>query len=85
MAVTLNKGKWNEITLRLLIQAEYGREYFDHHDTVDEMLTSIRNVINLAAEDGCERMVGIAVVPVSDYGNEDGYGFGLKTDTDNFA
>ena len=49
------------------------------------MLTSIRNVINLAAEDGGERLVGIAVVPVSDYGSEEGYGFGLKTDTGNFA
>ena len=66
MAVTLNKGKWNEITLRLLIQSdEYEREYFDHHDTIDEMLTSIRNVLDLAAQDGCERLVGIAVVPVS--------------------
>ena len=86
MAVTLNKGKSNEITLRLVIQSdEYGREFFDHHDTIDEMLTSIRNVINLAAEDGGERLVGIAVVPVSDYGSEEGYGFGLKTDTGNFA
>ena len=86
MAVTLNQGKSNEITLRLILQsAEYEREYFDHHDTIDEMLTSIRNVIDLAAEDGGERLVGIAVVPVSDYGGEDGYGFGLETDTDNFA
>ena len=42
------------------------------------MLESIRNVIKLAAEDGCERMVGIAVVPVAGYGNEGGYGFGLE-------
>ena len=86
MAVTLNQGKWNEITLRVVLQSDaYGREYFDHHDTIDEMLTSIRNVIDLAAQDGSERMVGIAVVPVCDYGSEEGYGFGLKTDTGNFA
>ena len=79
MAVTFNQGKSNEITLRLLIQSdEYEREYFDHHDSLDEMLESIRNVIDLAAEDGCERLIGIAVVPVAEYGSEAGYGFGLE-------
>ena len=79
MTVTLNQGAFNEITLRLVLQSDdYGREYFDHHDTVDEMLESIRNLIDLAAQDGGERMVGIAVVPVSEYGSEEGYGFGLE-------
>ncbi|MCH7686184.1 MAG: hypothetical protein IH899_05815 [Planctomycetes bacterium] len=42
------------------------------------MLESIRNVIALAAQDRCERLVGIAVVPFAEYGNEGGYGFGLE-------
>ena len=79
MAVTFNQGESIEITLRLVLQSDdYGREYFDHHDTVDEMLENIRNLIDFAAQDGCERLVGIAVVPVSEYGNEGGYGFGLE-------
>ena len=79
MAVTFNQGEFNEITLRLVLQSDdYGREYFDHHDTVDEMLESIRNVIVLASQDGGERMIGIAVVPVAEYGSEAGYGFGLE-------
>ena len=79
MAVTFNQGEFNEITLRLVLQSDdYGREYFDHHDTVDEMFESIRNVIDLAAQDGCERLVGIAVVPFGEYGSEAGYGFGLE-------
>ena len=55
-----------------------GREYFDHHDNVDEMLESIRNLIGLAAQDRCDRLVGIAVVTVGEYGSEEGYGFGLE-------
>ena len=79
MTVTFNQGESIEITLRLVLQSdEYEREYFDHHDSLDEMLESIRNVIDLATQDGCERMVGIAVVPVSEYGSEEGYGFGLE-------
>lgn len=86
MAVTFNKGKSYEITLRVVLESEeYGCDYFDHHDTVNEMLASIRNIVLSAPHDGCERLVGIAMVPVGGYGNEEGYGFGLNTDTDNFA
>ena len=82
MALTLNQGAFNETTLQLVLQSDdYGREYFDHHDTVDEMLESIRNIIDLATEDGCERLVGIAVVPVGEYGSEEGCGFGLEQRT----
>ena len=45
------------------------------------MLESIRNVIDLAAQDGCERLIGIAVVPVAEYGSEAGFGFGLEQRT----
>jgi len=34
--------------------------------------------IDSAILDPCERLVGIAVVPVSEYGSDDGYGFGLE-------
>jgi hypothetical protein len=77
--VKLNSGTSGEITLRVVLESEgQGREFFDHHDTLDEMLDTIRNLIDSAVLDPSERLVGIAVVPVSEYGSEDGYGFGLE-------
>ncbi|QDT48878.1 hypothetical protein Pan258_29250 [Symmachiella dynata] len=75
----LNPGTSNEFTLIVVLESEgHGREFFDHHETLDEMLDTIKQVINTAILDPCERLVGIAVVPVSEYGSDDGYGFGLE-------
>jgi len=77
--VKLNPGTINEIALRVVLESEgHGQEFFDHHETLDEMLASIQQIIDSAILDPCERLVGIAVVPVSEYGSDDGYGVGLK-------
>ena len=47
-------------------------------ETLDEMLDTIRNIIDSALLNPCERLVGIAFVPVSEYGSDDGYGYGLE-------
>ena len=75
----LNPGTINEIALRVVLESDcHGREFFDHHESLDEMLDTIKQIINSAVLDPCERMAGIAVVPVSEYGSDDGYGFGLE-------
>ena len=75
----LNPGTSNEISLRVVLESEgHGREFFDHHETLDEMLDTIRNIIDSAILNPCERLVGIAIVPVGEYGSDDGYGFGLE-------
>lgn len=80
--LTLNRGTKNEVTLRVVLESEEcGREYFDHCDSIDEMVEAVKRLVqssaDCAADDGIERVVGIAVVPKSEYGNDDGYGFGL--------
>ena len=75
----LNPGTSNEIALRVVLESEgHGREFFDHHETLDEMLDTIKQIIDSAVLNPCERLVGIAVVPVSEYGNNDSYGVGLE-------
>jgi len=80
--VMLNRGTTNEVTLRVVLESEEcGREYFDHYDSIDEMVDAVRRLVqssaDCAADDGIERLVGIAVVPKSEYGSECGYGFSL--------
>jgi hypothetical protein len=80
--LTLNRGTTNEVTLRVVLESEEcGREYFDDYDSIDEMAYAVRRLVessaDCAAGDGIERLVGIVVVPKSEYGSEDGYGFGL--------
>ncbi|MCH7689278.1 MAG: hypothetical protein IH899_21825 [Planctomycetes bacterium] len=80
--LTINAGTKNEVTLRVVLESEEcGREYFDGHDSIDDMLAAVRRLAessaDCAADDGVERVVGIAVVPKSEYGNESGYGFDL--------
>ena len=80
--LTINAGTKNEVTLRVVLESEEcGREYFDGHDSIDEMLAAVRRLAessaDCAAGDDVERVVGIAVVPKSEYGNANGYGFDL--------
>jgi hypothetical protein len=76
----VHKGKKKELTLRVVLESEeHGREYFDQHDSLDEMLDSIRNIVQHCIDDPdqIERIVGIAVVPKACYGDQSGYGYGL--------
>lgn len=80
--LTLDRGTKNEVTLRVVLESEEcGREYFDHYDRIDEMVDAVRRLVessaNCTADDGIERLVGIAVVPKSEYVDDAGYGFGL--------
>lgn len=74
----LNQGTSHETTLRVVLESdEHGREYFDHYESLDEMLEGIRRLVDSASPDGIERVIGIAVVPRQQYGDESGYGYGL--------
>lgn len=80
--LTINTGTENEVTLRVVLESEQcGREYFDSADDFDEMLEAVKRLVEgsseCATDDGIERLVGIAVVPKSEYGNESSYGFDL--------
>jgi hypothetical protein len=83
--VVLKQGTSEEVTLRLVLESEiHGREYFDHYDTMAELLGAHRRLLKQAAKgaakDGIERIVAIAIVPADHYGGDDdesGYGFGL--------
>ena len=61
----------NETTLRVVLESEeHGREYFDHYQSLDEMLEGIRRIVESSPSDGIERLIGIAVVPQQQYGDE---------------
>jgi len=56
-------------TLRVFMESEpYGREYFDGYDSLTEQLQAVERLTNkateLAVQDGIERIVGVAVLPV---------------------
>jgi len=75
----LNQGTINEATLRVVLESEtHGREYFDHHHSLDEMLESIRSMVDASSSDEVERLIGIAVVPKRHYGENSDYGDGLN-------
>jgi hypothetical protein len=72
-----------ELALRLVLESDpHGRKYFDHHESLDDMLAVLRQLLDqaiaAAADDRTERLVGVAVVPHENYGGEDGYGHGLE-------
>ena len=68
----------NETTLRVVLESDqHGREYFDHYESLDEMLEGIRRMVESSLPDGVERLIGIAVVPRQHNGDESGYGYGL--------
>jgi hypothetical protein len=84
--VIMKQGTPDEVTLRLVLESEvHGREYFDHYDTMSELLAGLRRLLKRAAQeaskDGIERIVAVAIVPADSYGGDDdesGYGFGLE-------
>lgn len=83
--VILNKGTPDEVTLRVVLESElHGREYFDHYESLAELLAGHRRLVKRAAKeaskDSIERIVAIAIVPADFYGGDDdesGYGYGL--------
>ena len=83
--VILKQGTPDEVTLRVVLESElHGREYFDHYDTLSELLAGHRRLVKRTAQeaskDSIERIVAVAIVPADYYGGDDdesGYGFGL--------
>lgn len=83
--VILNRGKPDEITMRVVLESElHGREYFDHYETLSELLAGHRRLLKRAAKeaakDNIERIVAVAIVPADYYDGDDdesGYGYGL--------
>jgi hypothetical protein len=79
----INEGTEQEVTLRVVIESvEQGREYFDQYESVIDMIRAVKGIVERAIRegDGFERIVGIAIVPKANYGDEDGYGFDLGND-----
>lgn len=81
--VTINSGKKNEVAIRLVMESdEYGREYFDGSDTLQELVEAAGRLAESAskatANDGIERIVAIVTVPKAHYGELSGYGFDLE-------
>ena len=73
----VNKGKENEVAVRVVLESElYGREYFDYGSLercMGGVIRLLNDAIDEVGEDGMSRVVGIAVIPRSDYGDESGY------------
>jgi hypothetical protein len=83
--VVLNEGKSTELSLRVVLESEaYGREFFDNFDDMGELLQAVKrlvkNAVDESAQDGFERVVSIAIVPKAQYGDGNGYGFGLESE-----
>ena len=80
--LTLKKGK-NEVAVRVFLESEaYGREFFDSYESLEECTAAVARLtascLKESQKDGIARQVGIAIVPESEYGSEDGYGFGIE-------
>jgi hypothetical protein len=85
--VVLNKGKTTEVTLRVVLESDvHGREYSDDYDSTREIIKAVERLVksacDKAAHDAIERTVSIAIVPKGNYGDESGYGCGLRPDDD---
>lgn len=83
--LTFKAGKKNEIAVRVYLESDvHGREFFDEYGSLDECAEAIGRLTASAIEetqrDGVPRQVGIAVVPEADYGEPDGYGFGIDAE-----
>ncbi len=81
--VTLNTGTDREVAVRGALESEaLGREFFDNYDSLDEIVAAVRRLVESSAErtseHGMERVVAVAIVPKTSYGDESGYGFGLE-------
>ncbi len=81
--IMLNQAKSSEVTLRVVLESEiHGREYFDNYDNMTEVVEAVSALVKSASDeaglDGIERAVTVAIVPKINYGDENGYGFGLE-------
>lgn len=70
--LTINRGQRTEVTLRVFLESdEFGREYFDSNDTIEECLAAVARLtasaLEATQEDGIARQIGIAIAPSSDY------------------
>ncbi len=88
--LVLNKGKATEVAVRVYLESDaFGREYFDSYESLRECAAAVtrlaRSCVKETQADGVGRQVGIAIVPVSEYGSEDGYGSGIEDDQDDDA
>ena len=76
----VKKRRKQEIAVRVFTESEaFGREYFDGNETLAECAEAVVRLVASSLEqtqqDGVARQVGIAIVPKSEYGDPDGYGF----------
>jgi hypothetical protein len=83
----LNRGQDTEVAVRVYLESDcYGRKFFDGYDSLRECLAALsrlaRSCVEETQTDGVGRQVGIAIVPVSEYGSEDGYGYGIDEEDD---
>ena len=73
----VNKGRKNEVAVRVVCESEsYGREILDYGSLercMGGLIRIVQDAIECAGEDGVSRVVGIALIPRSDYGDESGY------------
>lgn len=79
----IKKRKTQEITVRVFTESEaFGREFFDSYESIEECVKAVARLAASSFEetqrDGISRQIGIAVVPESDYGDPDGFGYGIE-------
>lgn len=76
-----NEDTEQELTIRLVLETDNERDYFDDYHTLEEMSEAASritaNAMIQSAKDGIERMVGFAIIHKSRYG-QDGHGKGLE-------
>ena len=73
----LNPGRKNEVAVRVVIESEtYGRDCHDYGSLercLGGVIRMAKDAIECAGQDGVSRVVGLAIIPRSDYGDEAGY------------
>ena len=73
----VNKGRKSEVAVRVVCESEsYGREYSDYGSLercMGGLIRIVQDAIKCAGKDGVSRVVGIALIPRCDYGDQSGY------------
>lgn len=74
----VNKGKKTEVAVRVALDSgPYDeREYFNYGSLercMGGLMRIVQDAIKCAGKDGVSRVVGIAIIPRSDYGEQSGY------------
>lgn len=80
----IGKGD-KQVAVRIVLQSdEHGREFFDHYVTPKQMAAALRRLtrqaIKAAENDGVSRIVGVAIVPKSEFGMSGSYGHDMPQD-----